>query len=72
LPKTAQQEHIEGLKAKAISSPYSLEQIGVIDALAKYREEAIPAITEIVEASESAEARLHGLAVLRKIKDSTE
>jgi hypothetical protein len=70
LAKITLQERVQVLKAKATSSPYSSEQMGAIDALAKYGEEAIPAIREIVDVSKFGEVRLHGLAVIRRVQSA--
>jgi hypothetical protein len=56
-------------KAKAMSNPYSLEQMARNRCAGQARRGGNPALREIVDVSKFVEVCLHGLALIRRIEN---
>jgi hypothetical protein len=66
------EEEIKKLKDVALTSGLVSVKKATIDALSAYGQQAIPAITEIISQSSTEEVRVHGLAVVQRLKNSSE
>lgn len=66
------EEEIKKLKEVALTSGLINVKKATIDALSAYGQLAIPAITDIVSQSSAEETRVHGLAVIQRLKNTAE
>jgi hypothetical protein len=66
------EEEIKKLKDVALTSGLVSVKKATIDALSAYGQQAIPAITEIVSQSSTEDVRVHGLAVIQRLKNTSE
>ena len=68
LPRSAKRDEIDELAKKAIKTRTAKEANAIIDKLAKYGDDAVYAIDDVVNQTKFDEVRAHGLQVVRDIK----
>jgi hypothetical protein len=68
LSRTSNRDEIDRLMDRAKKAHTPKEAIAAIDALGKYGEDAVAAITEVIENTRFEEVRLHGLEVIKGAK----
>jgi hypothetical protein len=66
------EDEIKKLKEVALGSGLISVKNATIDTLSTYGQMAIPTITEIVSQSSTEEVRVHGLAVIQRLKSTAE